>query len=107
MKPDSKWFQAQFDRAGLSQRGAAKALKLDPSSLVHLMAGRRRMQVDEAYAIAALISRPISEVLERAGFRRLAVSKATPKPRPVQIGWVDADLRIHLKPGWRLSRERD
>lgn len=67
-KTDKVWFHAEFERAGISQRGAAAELDVDPSSLAHALAGKRKLQIQEAIDLARLLRLPLREILKRAGY---------------------------------------
>lgn len=67
-KIDRAWFLDQFEGIGLSQRGAARELGMDPSSLVTVLAGERRLLIQEALNFARVLKSPLREILERCGY---------------------------------------
>lgn len=64
---DSEWFRNLFEAAGKSYRGFAKEYGMDPSAVSRTMSGLRKMQKDEAVAIANFVRAPVSEVMKHAG----------------------------------------
>lgn len=60
---DKNWFERQFDRKGLSLRGVAKAIGIDPSALSRALSGQRKITVGEVAKIATILGVPQSEVL--------------------------------------------
>lgn len=67
-KIDHAWFTEQFEDVGLSQRGAARELGIDASSLAHALYGNRKLQIQEAIDLARVLRLPLRQVLERAGY---------------------------------------
>uniref|UniRef100_UPI00403EFA43 helix-turn-helix domain-containing protein n=1 Tax=Hyphomicrobium sp. ghe19 TaxID=2682968 RepID=UPI00403EFA43 len=64
---DSEWFRTRFAEKRTSYRAFAREHGMDPSAVSRMLTGQRRMQRDEAAAIAQFIGAPISEVLKHAG----------------------------------------
>lgn len=63
---DSDWFRSKFAEKRTSYRAFARDHDMVPSVVSRMMAGLRRMQKEEARAIAAFIGAPLSEVLKHA-----------------------------------------
>lgn len=64
---NSKWFRDKFAEKRTSYREFARQHDMDPSVVSRMLTGQRRMQRDEAAAIAHFIGAPVSEVLKHAG----------------------------------------
>ena len=67
MSIDSAWFTDRLTDRGLSQRGLAKLMAIDPAAISLMFRGRRRMSLEEAAQLAVLLNVSTTEVLERAG----------------------------------------
>jgi hypothetical protein len=86
---------------GISMRGLAKSLKLDPAAVFHLVHGSRRLQLHEAAALARELSQPLGDVLERFGVQVPGGDlRGAPRGSPAALleitGWLDRDLLAHL-----------
>jgi hypothetical protein len=87
---------------GLTMRGLARSLKLDPAAVFHLVHGSRRLQLHEAAALARELSQPLGDVLERFGVQ-VPGGELRGAPRGsvsavLEItGWLDRDLLAHLE----------
>jgi len=66
-KIDTDWFKDTMDAQHLSVRGLARLMKLDHGAVSRMLNGHRKMQMDEASAIANFLSVPVKEVLKHAG----------------------------------------
>lgn len=64
---DTRWFTGALAERQLSQRGLARLLGCDPSSVNRLVHGQRPLRLDEAEKLAPLLGVPTSEVIQRAG----------------------------------------
>jgi transcriptional regulator with XRE-family HTH domain len=53
------------DQRGVSQRGLAEALNLDPSAMSRVESGARGLAVDELVAIAGFFGVPVDSLLRR------------------------------------------
>lgn len=62
---DSAWFYQQLEKEGLSLRGMARALGLDPSAASRMLRGERKMSAEEQDGIAAYLGISLSEVAAR------------------------------------------
>jgi transcriptional regulator with XRE-family HTH domain len=106
---NAKYFRSALADADKSQRDMARALGVDPSAIVMLLKGKRRIQLDEAQKISRLINRPIEEVLAAAGMQ-IHSSKAqvlpTPDRRMRLAGYVDENGRILPGDGDEISVPR-
>jgi len=64
---DQNWFKDKLKSVGISQRQLAKKMGLDPASVSYMLAGKRRMTMEEARAIAGHLLLPVTEVMRQAG----------------------------------------
>ncbi|MBA8904892.1 helix-turn-helix domain-containing protein [Aminobacter ciceronei] len=64
---DKDWFFQQLEKNNRSVRGLARHLEIDPSAVSRMLAGKRRMKMEEATLIARFLGAPVSEVLSHAG----------------------------------------
>lgn len=64
-----KWIAENLTNAEISQRELADRVGLDPGALSRTIAGRRRLQLDEASKIAQSFKVDLSEVLEHFGLQ--------------------------------------
>lgn len=64
---DRDWFLQQLESKHKSVRGLARHLDLDASAVSRMLAGQRRMKMEEANRIAVFLGAPIREVLAHAG----------------------------------------
>lgn len=94
---NSEWFQGEFSRRGLTQRRVAQALRLEPSSLSRILAGQRKLKLEEAATLSQLLEHSLEDILMVAGVpqpetdEKLKAAKNT----IVLSGWVDDGHRIH------------
>jgi hypothetical protein len=64
---DTEWFTHRLRDRGLSQRGLAKLMNIDPAAISLTFRGRRRLPLEEAAQLAVLLGVSTTEVLEHAG----------------------------------------
>lgn len=64
---DKKWFFDKLEERRVSVRGLARHLDLDVSAVSRMLSGQRKMQMEEAHAIARFLNAPIAEVMRHAG----------------------------------------
>lgn len=64
---DKQWFEDRLKEAGRTQNGLARHLGVDKSAISRMLAGQRKMRMDEANAIANFIAAPVGLVLKHAG----------------------------------------
>lgn len=89
---------------GISQRELAKALRVDPAAIHHLLHGKRKLRLDEVPAMADILSITPEEVLEHFGIN-LGVTTLSPSMKGVKVeGWLDGTLTLHLE-GLRGKKE--
>jgi transcriptional regulator with XRE-family HTH domain len=88
---DKDWFFDQLERQRKSLRGLARHMELDPSAVSRILSGKRRMQMEEAAAIARFLGAPVSEVLSHAG---LAVDLDGQPTRIILAAIISADGRV-------------
>ena len=62
-----QWLATKLIDKHISQRGLATILDIDSASLSRTIAGKRRLQIHEATAIAEFFDVPLDEVLDRFG----------------------------------------
>jgi transcriptional regulator with XRE-family HTH domain len=87
---DRRWFTTALADRRLSQRQLAKLMGVDPASVHRLLTGKRPMRLDEATALARLLDKPVTDVLDHAG-----VPLQPPGDVPV-AGWIDGVGEVHL-----------
>lgn len=64
---NKKWIQEKLIECELSQRQLSEKIGLDPGAMSRTIVGRRRLQIDEATAIALIFNCSLSEVLINFG----------------------------------------
>lgn len=64
---DTVWFTDRLRDRGLSQRGLAKLMDIDPAAISLTFRGKRKLTLDEAAQLAVLLNVSTTDVLERAG----------------------------------------
>lgn len=64
---DKEWFFEQLRDKKQSLRDMARHMELDPSAVSRMLSGQRKMQMEEAGAIARFLGAPVAEVLKHAG----------------------------------------
>lgn len=64
---DKKWFFDKLEERRQSVRGLARHLEIDASAVSRMLAGQRKMQIEEAHSIARFLNAPVSEVMRHAG----------------------------------------
>lgn len=64
---DKQWFLNKLEERKQSVRGLARHLEIDASAVSRMLSGQRKMQMEEAQAIARFLNAPISEVMRHAG----------------------------------------
>lgn len=87
---NTQWFVDTLNDKQMSQRGLAKHLGCDPSSVHRLLTGKRPMRLDEAEQLSTLLGKTVGEVLGHAG-----VPLHDAQTIPV-CGYVDGILEVHL-----------
>lgn len=69
MKINTSWFQDRLADKEISQRKFAKMMDMDPAAVSYMLAGKRKMQMDEAIGFATIVGVPLEEVMAQAGLR--------------------------------------
>ena len=64
---DKDWFFDQLKDRKQSLRDMARHMELDPSAVSRMLSGQRKMQMEEAGAIAKFLGAPVAEVMKHAG----------------------------------------
>lgn len=90
---NTAWFKGQLADKQINQRAIASSLSLDPASVSLMLRGKRRLQLDEAAALANLLGVPLDDVLFHAGIDPEAGAKSS---TPI-VGVVDQDGEITMK----------
>ena len=93
---DTTWFTETLAGKKLSQRGLAKLLGCDPSSVNRLVHGQRAMRLDEAEKLAPLLGVPTYEIIKRAGVKLADPSGVTTTHL---VGHIDGAGEAHID--WR------
>lgn len=79
---DTKWFMDAIRARGMSLRGLAREMKVAPSLLSRAFRGQRRIQLEDARALATKLQQPVADVLRAAGLNGL---EAPPAPLPERL----------------------
>jgi len=64
---DRNWFLQTLESKQKTVRGLARHLDIDPSAASRMLAGKRKMKMEEASRIALFLGVSVSEVLSHAG----------------------------------------
>lgn len=90
---NKQWFQERLADRKLSQRGLAKLLGMDASSLSLLLSGKRRMKIEQAAEIARLLNVPVETVMKHGG----ADVRTTEGIRKLPlVGWIDGAGNVSM-----------
>jgi transcriptional regulator with XRE-family HTH domain len=81
MTVDTRWFMDAIHARGMSLRGLAREMKVEPSTLSRSFRGQRRIQLADAQILARKLQQPVTEVLRAAGLDGIE----SPEPLPEQI----------------------
>ena len=73
-KVDTSWFVERLAARDMSMRGLAKLMNLDPAAISYMLRGKRKMKMDEAAQLAALLDSTPTEIFEHVG-----IHSASPK----------------------------
>jgi transcriptional regulator with XRE-family HTH domain len=93
------YFTSLLGERGMSLRGLAKHLGLDPSAVSLMFRDKRQMQMSEAVEIARLLGAPLSDVMKNAGIEASDVSRLIPV-----IGRIDGNGVADVD--WKSKAER-
>lgn len=94
-KANKTWFQDRLRNLGITQKRLASALHLDASGVSLLLAGKRKMKVEEAAEIAKLLSVPLEDVLLNAG---VDLEDAESTTSITISGWFNETLALIEEP---------
>lgn len=89
-KVDTSWFVERLAARQMSMRGLAKLMNLDPAAISYMLRGKRKMKMDEAAQLAALLDTTQAEIFERVG-----IASSSPK-RVKLIGTINGQAEIVL-----------
>lgn len=64
---NGEWFTKKLEETNKSMRGLARHLEVDVSAVSRMIAGTRKMKMNEAGLIAQFLGTPVNEVLRHAG----------------------------------------
>lgn len=78
MPLNKEWFSSKLKALKISQRTLAKRIDIDPAAMSYTFSGKRRMTMDEARKIAAVLLVPVTEVMRQAGIEVLDDVKKVP-----------------------------
>lgn len=90
---NTRWFKDRMADRQLTQRKVAKELDLDPAAVSLMLRGQRKIQIEEAPAMAELLGVPLADVLTAAGIDADAGAKGA----VAVVGWVDDAGEVHMK----------
>lgn len=91
---NTRWFKDVLAEKQITQRNVSASLSLDPASVSLMLRGKRRLQLDEAAALAQLLGVPLDDVLYHAGIDPTA--GATRGSVPL-MGWIDNEGEVHMR----------
>lgn len=89
---DTHWFHDTLAAKRLSQRGLAKLLDCNASSVNRLINGKRAMRFEEAERLAVFLGVPVSDVISRAG---ISVGQGGRRTR--LVGYIDGSGEAHVE----------
>ena len=78
---DRSWFDEKFNQKGLTLRGVAKAIDIDPGALSRTLSGKRKITVVEVAKMATVLGVSQSEVLSH-----VTPDLAVPNPLGNEVG---------------------
>lgn len=90
----TRWFKDVLAEKQITQRAVAHSLQLDPASVSLMLRGKRRLQLDEAAALAQLLGVPLDDVLYHAGIDPTAGAAKGSVPI---MGWIDNEGEVHMR----------
>lgn len=91
---NNAWFKSRMADRGLSQRGTAKLLGLDPGALSLMLRGKRTMRMHEAIDMARLLGVPLQELMVQFGVERREMAA-----QEIAVsGWLDPHGEVHFEP---------
>ncbi|MCV6545915.1 MAG: helix-turn-helix transcriptional regulator [Cohaesibacter sp.] len=85
IKINKDWFMSAFKDRGTSLRRTAKHLEIDPSAMSRTLSGQRKLQMNEAQALARFLNIPVADVLANAGMDINQVPENSSIPLSKQI----------------------
>lgn len=92
---DRDWFFKTLEANGKSVRGLARHLDIDASAASRMLAGQRRMKMEEASRIAMFLNVHVREVLAHAG---VAVDVEGEPTRVLLAATIDGKGTLHRLP---------
>lgn len=98
---DTDWFNQTMATKQLSQRGLAKLLGCNASSVNRLIHGRRPLRLDEAERLAVFLDTTVAQVLTHSGIK--AASDSGVQATRV-VGFIDHHGEAHID--WKSDEER-
>lgn len=90
MTIDTQWFVDRLASRRMSQRALARLMGLDPGALSLTLRGKRKLTLDEAAQLAALLDVSTHDVLEHAGVQMAGDRRAK------LIGYMGGDSHVIL-----------
>jgi transcriptional regulator with XRE-family HTH domain len=99
MDINRRFFETHMQEKNLSLRRLANMLELGHSQLSLTFSGQRRLQINEAVALANIFGVPLYRVIEAAG-----VSVRKPGKRVPVIGAVKGDATVEMYPKGLIER---
>lgn len=64
---NTQWFKDRLADKKITHRGLAKMMDIDPSAVVRMFGGKRRMTPHEAHQLSVILGTPLNEVMRHAG----------------------------------------
>lgn len=110
---DKLWLERALERAGISQRGLAGRVGMDPSALNRTLSGKREWKFEEMAAVASNLDVSVSELIKAIGGaryknwenleadlaqqQRVAPHVATEAPATPEVaGEIDIDGKVRM-----------
>lgn len=89
-KCDTIWFKSRLAGKDLTQAALARHLKMDTSAVSRMIQGTRKFKLEEAGAVAKVLSVSVEEVLARAGADVAIPSEDELSSTGTMVmGWID------------------
>lgn len=92
-KVNARWFQDRLRDKGMSQRGFAKLIDMDPAALSYAIQGKRQWKHDELVAFCTIVGVSFEEAAQNAG---LALPSEGTRGTVAVVGSVDHAGEVRL-----------
>jgi len=95
---DGAWYKRRLSEVGKTQRDMAKYLGYDKTTVYMLIAGKRKIRLDDVKPLAKFLNSSPLEVLARSGY------DMTDKVRGAEISEVSPDGREEETAVWKIPK---